>query len=586
MHVTGAESIRWDLSDLYTSGQEAREALAAAEDAAGQFREEYKNRVQMLDARELDELLTVFQDIQERVARVASFAYLQWSTKTDDPSYGKLLQHVREASSRIGQNLLFVELEWMQMESAQADELMRALPAWKHYLARERLMCPHVLSEPEERILVETSITGSGAWTRFFTETAGVMRFELDGQQLPQQLILSKLHDGERVLRKRAANAFTEGLMTHSRTLTFIFNTLLQHKASQDRLRNHPHWMHSRNIANEISDETVAALIQAVTSRYDLVARFYRLKKRLLGLDELYDYDRYAPIKESTKRYSWAEAKAMVLDAYAAFDQRIGAAAAQFFLGRWIDAAVVPGKQGGAYSASTVPAVHPYILLNYTGRSRDVQTLAHELGHGVHQYLSRQQGLLQADTPLTTAETASVFGEMLVFQRLMEHEADPQDRLANLVAKVDDTMATVFRQVAMNRFEDRIHRHRREKGELAQEDFAEHWMQTQEAMYQGSVTLRSQYRHWWSYIPHFLHTPGYVYAYAFGELLVLSLYSKYQASPAEFPDKYISLLSAGGSDWPHVLVGHLGIDLQDLGFWEEGLHAIESLIAQAEALAL
>ena len=585
MHTTGAESVRWDLSHLFASDQEARQCLAEAEEDARQFSEKYRNQVTLLDAGQMDRMLTSFQSIQENIARVGSFAYLHWATQTGDAARGKLLQHVREAGSRIGQELLFVELEWMQVESARAEELMQGLPAWKHYLERERLLLPHVLSEPEERILVETAVTGPAAWMRFFTETAGAMRFELDGEELPQQVILSRLHDGDRALRKRAADAFTEGLIHHRRTLTYVFNTLLQHKASQDRLRKHPHWMHSRNLANEIDDKTAEALIQAVTGRYDLVARFYALKKKLLGLEELKDYDRYAPVGESSRRYSWEEACDIVLEAYTAFSPRMGGIARRFFDGKWIDAAVVPGKQGGAFSASTVPAVHPYVLLNFTGRSRDVQTLAHELGHGVHQFLSRDQGLLQADTPLTTAETASVFGEMLVFQRLMEQETNPNDRLANLVAKIDDTMATVFRQVAMNRFEDRIHRHRRAEGELAAEDFASHWMQTQEAMYQGSVTLRSQYQNWWSYIPHFLHTPGYVYAYAFGELMVLALYAKYLDSPSNFPEKYLSLLGAGGSDWPHVLVSRLDIDLQDPTFWEEGLRAIESLIAQAEALA-
>ena len=297
------------------------------------------------------------------------------------------------------------------------------------------------------------------------------------------------------------------------------------------------------------------------------------------------DYDRYAPVGESDRRHSWEEARRIVLDAYDDFHPLVGQIAARFFDESWIDAPVVPGKRGGAFSHGAVPSAHPYVMMNYTGRIRDVQTLAHELGHGVHQYLSREQGVLQADTPLTTAETASVFGEMLVFQRLMEAEDDPANRLAMLVGKIDDTMATVFRQVAMNRYEDAVHTERRSAGELSTDRFCELWMDTQRDMFKGSVTLGDHYRYWWSYIPHFLHTPGYVYAYAFGELLVLALYEEYRKRGDSFPDLYVDLLRAGGSDWPHVLVGRLGVDLTDLGFWQQGLAAIEALIAEAENLA-
>ena len=379
--------------------------------------------------------------------------------------------------------------------------------------------------------------------------------------------------------------AFTEGLLKHQHALTYTFNTRLADKASRDRMRGYPHWLTSRNLSNEVSDETVEALVEAVTARYDLVARYYRLKGRLLGLDELFDYDRYAPVAEADTQYPWAEARDLVLRSYGAFHPQMGEIAGYFFDRHWIDAPVAPGKRGGAFSHGAVPSAHPYVLMNYTGKVRDVQTLAHELGHGVHQYLARTQGPLHAGTPLTTAETASVFGEMLVFQQLMEEEESPHNRLAMLIAKIDDTLATVFRQTAMNRFEQRIHTARREQGELTAEQFGDYWMETQEAMFQGSVTLNDHYRHWWSYVPHFVHTPGYVYAYSFGELLVLALYARYQEEGDTFPAKYLGLLEAGGSDWPHVLVSRLGIDLTDLGFWHQGLSAIEALIIQAEELA-
>lgn len=584
---TGAETVRWDLTDLYADPAALDADLTAADEQAEAFDRAYRGRVASLDAAGLAEALAAFEAVLDRLGRAYTYASLNWATQTNDPAAGALLQKVKEAYTRIHQKLIFFELEWVAMDEERARRLLEQpeLASYRHYLELELKHKPHVLTEPEEKILAEKAVTGRSAWNRYFDETLGAARYTLDGQALTQQEILSKLYEPDRDLRRRAALAFTEGLAAQQRTLTYVFNTLLADKASDDRLRRYPHWLASRNLANEVEDAVVDALIEAVTSRYDLVARFYRLKGRLLGIDEMMDYDRYAPVGEADRPYDWDEARDLVLGAYGAFHPRMEAIAAEFFERRWIDAALVPGKRGGAFSHGAVPSAHPYILMNYTGKIRDVQTLAHELGHGVHQYLSRKQGVLQSDTPLTTAETASVFGEMLVFQRLMAQEPDPANRLAMLVSKIDDTIATVFRQVAMNRFEDRIHTRRRAEGELSAEAFGEAWIDTQTAMFQGSVTLGEHYRHWWSYIPHFLHTPGYVYAYAFGELLVLALYERYRQSGPDFADQYLGLLEAGGSDWPHVLVGRLGVDLTDLAFWQQGLAAIEQWIEEAERLA-
>jgi oligoendopeptidase F len=322
-----------------------------------------------------------------------------------------------------------------------------------------------------------------------------------------------------------------------------------------------------------------------VTSRYDIVARYYRLKRKLLGVDVLFDYDRYAPLPAADRRYSWDEGRAVVLDAYAQFHPRMAEIAGMFFEQNWIDAPVRPGKRGGAYSARVVPSVHPYVFLNYQAKPRDVMTLAHELGHGVHQYLAREQGLLQSDTPLTTAEMASTFGEALVFSDMMARERDPHVRLAMLTAKLEDSFATVFRQVAMNRFEDAIHTTRRNEGELTAERFSALWLETQRAMFGDSVTLTDDYGLWWSYIPHFIDYPGYVYAYAFGELLVLALYARYQEVGPDFADGYIDALRAGGSNWPHEIVRPLGVDLNDPKFWHQGLQILEDQVSQAETLA-
>ncbi len=585
--ATGSEQVRWNLSDLYADESALSADLATAVKDAKALAVAFKGRVAALDAPELARALGWIESVLDRARRAHAYAYLHWSTNTRDAARGALLQKVCEECNRVTKAILFFELEWVRIDEKCAHELTQsdALAKYRHYLIRERRYRDHLRSEAEEKVLATASLSGHGAWVRFFTETMSGLHFRLDGQDLPQQGILVKLHDGDRALRQRAAKAFTEGLKAQEHTLTFIFNTLLREKADKDRLRGYKEWISSRNLANEISDETAEALIASVVQRYDLVGRFYTLKRRLLGYNTVYDYDRYAPLLDADTRYRWKEAQDIVLSAYAQFHPRMSEVAALFFANRWIDASVQPGKQGGAFSHGVVPSAHPYVLLNYAGTARDVQTLAHELGHGVHQYLARSQGVLQSDTPLTTAEMASIFGELLVFQDLLMRESDPQVRLALLVSKIDDTIATVFRQVAMNRFEDRIHTLRRQKGELTAGQFGDVWMETQRAMFCGSVTLTDNYRHWWSYIPHFLHTPGYVYAYAFGELLVHALYARYEEDPGTFPKAYLSLLEAGGSDWPHALVARLGMDLSDADFWHQGLGAIEALIVRAEAVA-
>lgn len=563
------------------------ESMSQVEEEAAAFADRYRGRISELSADALAEALSTLEALRDRLGRAYAFASLHWSTKTTDAERGALLQSVREKYNRIHQQLLFVEVEWAEVDEERAESLLAEAPLadYRHYLELEQHQKEHVLTEPEEKILSEKAVTGKQAWTRFFDETVGGMRFELDGDTLTQEEILSKLYEPNRALRRDAALAFTDGLKEEEATFTFVFNTILSDKASTDRLRGYDHWLQSRNLANEVEDETVASLVGAVTKRYDLVERFYELKRRLLGLDELYDYDRYAPVGEADTSYAWTDARGLVLEAYANFHDDMAAVAERFFTEDWIDAALADGKRSGAFSHGTVPSAHPYVLLNYTGKPRDVQTLAHELGHGVHQFLSREQSIFHHGTPLTTAEMASVFGEMLVFRRLLHREDDPQNQLALIVAKIDDILATVFRQVAMNRFEHRIHTARREDGELQPDVFAQHWMETQRAMFGDSVTLGDHYRHWWSYVPHFLHTPGYVYAYAFGELLVLSLYARYQEAGDAFADQYLEVLRAGGSDWPQALLKPIGVDLQDPALWEQGLSHIESLIDRADALA-
>lgn len=586
---SGAENVHWNLSDLYRSPEDPqlhkdREKLLEMADA---FAGRYKGNVSQLSAEEYAAALREYEDLIALSGKIGSYAQLIWTTNTEDPALGKLFQEARELGAELSQKLVFFDVEWMRVDDEKAKSLINSdeLSAWKHYLKVSRLYKNHTLSEEAEQVMSAKLVTGRSAWSRFFDETLGAARFELDGEELTEQEVLSKLHNPDRELRQKAHASLTTTFRSHSRTLTYIFNTLLADKQVSDKLRNYDSWITSRNMANQTDHETVQALIDAVTGSYGLVQRYYKLKKKLLGVGELFDYDRYAPIAKTTKKVSWDEAREMVLEAYGEFHPRMKEISSLFFEKEWIDAAIKPGKRGGAYSASTVTKVHPYVFMNYDGQLRDVQTLAHELGHGVHQYLSRKQGELQSSTPLTTAETASVFGEMLVFNRLMEQLDDPSERLALLISKIDDTIATVFRQVSMNRFEDRIHNARRNGGELTTEQFAEHWYQTQHDLYGDSITLTDEYKLWWCYIPHFLHTPGYVYAYAFGELLVLALYDSYKSGSEGFAGRYMELLEAGGSDWPHYLISKMDIDIKDPAFWKRGISLFESMIEEAEKLA-
>ncbi len=586
--LTGAEDIRWDLSDLY---QDFDDPACKADrtrvlEMAEEFSRDYRNRVTGLTPETFAKALDRYSEIVELIGKIGSFAYLTWTTNTEDPALGKAVQETNELSSEISQKTVFFSLEWLQLDEKTAKEWIESkeLAFYRHYLESSRLHKPYTLEEKQEQVLSAKAVTGSRAWVRFFDETFGASRFQLDGEELTESEILSKFHEPDRQVRRKASEVFTEGLSEMKHPLTYVFNTLLADKYTDDRLRNYPHWLKARNLSNEISDESVQALVDSVTSRYSLVHRYYALKKKLLGLDEMMEYDRYAPVRKNREKVPWEEARSLVVGAYSDFHPEMGRIADRFFRENWIDAAMAPGKRGGAYSASTVPSVHPYVFMNYEGQVRDVQTLAHELGHGVHQYLSRKQGVLQADTPLTTAETASVFGEMLVFRKLLSSLERPEEKLALLTGKIDDSVATVFRQISMNRFEDRIHRARREEGELPTERFSELWMETQKPVYGDSVTLSENYHLWWSYIPHFLHTPGYVYAYAFGELLVLALYQEYQQAENGFNEKYLAMLEKGGSDWPDRLTADLGVDIQDGNFWNRGLEAIEEMIEEAENL--
>jgi oligoendopeptidase F len=583
----------WDLEPLVEGdgpdGVESRLTEALTRSQA--FATRYAGKLEQLDSEGLGEAMGELAVIHELVGRAGTYAALRFSTDTADPVNGALLQLAQERSTAIETTLLFFELEWAALDEQRAEQLLagEGLDFCRHHLRNIRRYREHLLSEPEEKILSEKSLTGAGAWTRLFEELTSAIEVELPDkegvEQVALDVALSRLALSDRELRRSTAEAVTAALAPGLRTRAFLFNTLLADKGIDDRLRSYPHWLAARNLANEASDESVRALIEAVRARNEIPRRWYRLKARLLGVERLADYDRMASVTEDEVSFPFARAREIVLDCYSSFSPELGDVAKRFFDERRIDAPVRPAKRGGAFCASGVPSVEPYVLLNYTARRRDVLTLAHELGHGVHFSLAARQGIFHQGTPLTLAETASVFGETVVFGRLLEEDSSPASRLALLAENLEDTIATVFRQVAMNRFEDLVHTARREEGELSVRRFGELWADSQSELLGDSVEITEGYRSWWSYIPHFIGSPGYVYAYAYGQLLALSVYERYEQTGLELVPRYLELLAAGGSRSPEELGRIVGIDLADPGFWEAGLDLVERQLADAEAAA-
>jgi oligoendopeptidase F len=616
------EQAAWDLEPLLDGEGEAgvESRLDQAQSRAQAFAERYAGKLGALDGAGLAEAMRELAEIYELIGRVGTYVGLRFSTDTADPANGALLQKAQERETAIETALLFFDLEWAALSEERARELLAhdGLDFCRHHLRNVRRYREHLLSEPEEKILTEKSLTGASAWTRLFEELTSAIEVTLPGEggrpaasgedaggatdggaggsdrvgdgasgteRVALDVALSRLMLPDRETRRAAAEAVTAALAPGLRTRAFVLNTLLVDKGVDDRLRRYPHWLAARNLANEASDESVGALVEAVRGRYEIARRWYRLKAKLLGIDRLADYDRMAAVTQDVATFTYAQARELVVDCYSSFSPELGSLAGRFFTERWIDAPVRPAKRGGAFCASAVPTAHPYILLNYTSRRRDVLTLAHELGHGLHFALAAPQGVFHQGTPLTLAETASVFGETVVFGRLLAQDSTPASRLALLAENLEDTIATVFRQVAMSRFEELAHTSRREQGELSVERIGELWAQSQEELLGDSVEITEGYRSWWSYIPHFINTPGYVYAYAYGQLLALAVYERYEQRGAEFVPQYLELLAAGGSRSPEELGRIVDVDLTDPGFWESGLDLVERQLQDAEAAA-
>jgi oligoendopeptidase F len=588
------EQVAWDLAPLLDDGAEDPAAaidrmLAGTRERAEAFAEAHRGKVAELDAPAFAAAMREMEQVEDTIGRAYTYVSLRFSTDTADPARGALLQKVQEQATQIGTLLVFWELEWAALDDDRAEALLAAdeLDFCRHHLRAARRYRPHLLSEPEEQLLSEKSVTGRNAWVRLFDEQTSAIQVTLPGEDGPVALevALARLSSPDREVRRTSAEAVTAALQPNLRTRAYVFNQLLADKALDDRLRRYDHWLQSRNLANEASDESVQALISAVVDRYELPRRWYRLKARLLGLDRLADYDRTAAVTDAEETVPWAEARDLVHDCYAGFSSELGDIVGRFYAENWIDAPVRPGKRGGAFCSYATPSVHPYVMLNYTARRRDVLTLAHELGHGVHAYLGGSQGIFHMSTPLTLAETASVFGEEIVFGRLLDRAATPESRLDLLASSIEGSIATVFRQVAMNRFEDRVHTARRTEGELSIDAFNEHWAASQTELLGDAVEVTDGYRSWWSYVPHFMATPGYVYAYAYGQLLALSVYARYEQEGDAFVPAYLDLLRAGGSRAPEELGEIVGVDLADPGFWDRGLDLVERQLVEAEQAA-
>ena len=584
----------WDLTDLYPAMDSGPyiEDLARAAEGCERFGATYRGQLASLletpgAAESLAEAVRRYEELQDLLGRIMSYAGLIYTGNTTDPTRAKFFGDAQEKVTTFSSHLLFFQLELNRLD----EQLLRAameqppLDHWRPWLEDIRKDKPFELADDLERLFLEKSVTGRAAWNRLFDETIASLRFEVDGTELTLEPVLSLMQDRNGATRRKAADALSKVLRQNLRPFTLITNTLAKDREISDRWRGFEDVADSRHLSNRVEREVVDALVSAVRQAYPRLShRYYRLKARWFGVEALDFWDRNAPLPDAAaKTYAWPDAQRTVLDAYGAFSPRMADIARDFFDKRWIDAPVRPGKAPGAFAHPTVPSAHPYVLLNYQGKPRDVMTLAHELGHGVHQVLAASRGALMAPTPLTLAETASVFGEMLTFRALLDATTDPVARRSLLASKVEDMINTVVRQIAFYSFERDVHTARAE-GELTTDRLCEIWMGVQGDSLGPAIRLGPGYETFWAYIPHFVHSPFYVYAYAFGDCLVNSLYGVYRRSEKGFVDRYFAMLEAGGTKHHSELLAPFGLDAREPGFWAIGLQMIEDLIVELEAL--
>ncbi|MBX6425476.1 MAG: M3 family oligoendopeptidase [Variibacter sp.] len=584
----------WDLSDLYPAieSAEVRRDLERAHSECVAFESDYRGKLAALADRPdggaaLAEAVRRYEAIEDLLGRLMSFASLAYASDTSDPKRAKFYGDVQERVTAVSLHLLFFTLELNRIEDAALERAMQApaLGRYRPWIEDVRKEKPYQLDEKLEELFHEKSVTGYSAWNRLFDETIASLRFEVAGEELSIEPVLNLLQDPDGAKREAAARALAKTLKANLRLFALVTNTLAKDKEISDRWRGFKDVADARHLSNRVEREVVDALVSAVRAAYPRLShRYYRLKARWFGKDRLPHWDRNAPLPDvPMQTFSWDEARRTVIAAYEAFSPKMAAIADRFFENRWIDAPVRPGKQPGAFSHPTVPSAHPYVLLNYQGKPRDVMTLAHELGHGVHQVLAAPNGPLMAPTPLTLAETASVFGEMLTFKALLARTTDRAQRKAMLAAKVEDMINTVVRQIAFYSFERKVHIERR-NGELTPDQIGDLWMSVQGESLGPAIELREGYETFWSYIPHFVHSPFYVYAYAFGDCLVNSLYAVYERASEGFAERYLAMLAAGGTKHHAELLKPFGLDARDPAFWEKGLKVIERMIDELEAM--
>jgi oligoendopeptidase F len=577
----------WDLSDLYPSPDSpaVTEDLARAEQTAKSFAQAHAGTLGAISGSALAAVISEYERIQEILGRVGSYAQLLFAGDSSDPAVGQFYQTVSERITAISSDLIFFTLEINRLDDAVLEAKLAdpALARYRPWLRDLRVFRPHELDDQLEKLNHERDLTANGAWKRLFDETIAAMRIDLGGEKLTVSDTLNKLSDRNRGVRESAGKAIGAAFGDHIRLFSLITNTLAKDKEIEDTWRRYERPTSYRNRSNMVEDEVVAALVTAVRGSYPRLShRYYQMKAKWLGLPKLQHWDRNAPLPNDDDRLiTWPEAERQVLTAYGAFSPELAKVGRQFFDKPWIDARLKPGKAGGAFAHPTVPSVHPYLLLNYHGKTRDVMTLAHELGHGVHQVLAGPQGGLMSHTPLTLAETASVFGEMLTFRSLLD-AASPAQRRIMLAAKVEDMLNTVVRQIAFYQFETLLHNERR-TGELLPERIGELWMQVQTESLGPAFEFTPEYSVFWAYVPHFVHSPFYVYAYAFGDCLVNALYSVFQSGHPGFQAKYVEMLKAGGTKRHKELLAPFGLDASDPAFWNRGLDVIAGFIDELEA---
>ena len=584
----------WNLTDLYPGmdAPEFKRDLAHADAESKAFAAAYQGKLATLlsgqdPSGSLHEAIARYERLDEVMGRLMSYVGLVYAGDTSDPVRAKLYGDTQERLTSAGTHILFFQLELNQLDDEALARAAREAPLsryrpWLEDIRREK---PHQLEDKLERLFLEKSVSGASAWNRLFDETMAALRFDLDGEELTLEPTLNKLQDTDGAVRKRAAEALAKVFKENLRTFSLITNTLAKDKDISDRWRGFKDVADARHLSNRVEPEVVDALVAAVRAACPRLShRYYRLKARWFGQDALDFWDRNAPLpKVENRTIGWEDAKSTVLSAYAGFAPQMASIAERFFVEGWIDAPVRPGKAPGAFAHPTVPSAHPYVLLNYQGKPRDVMTLAHELGHGVHQVLAAPNGALMAPAPLTLAETASVFGEMLTFRKLLDETKDKAQRKVMLAQKVEDMINTVVRQIAFYTFEREIHVKRKE-GELTADQICTTWLSVQGESLGPAIRLGEGYETFWTYIPHFIHSPFYVYAYAFGDCLVNSLYAVYEKAHPGFAEAYFDMLKAGGTKHHRELLAPFGLDASDPTFWEAGLSLIERMIAELEEM--